>query len=92
MIIASAIMFYSKEDLYLKYPKVITARRHADIYEQMLGLDYQKNMVIEGFWTNTDKFLDRYDAKELAYNCDQITEEQYYNTGGLYSEDIWPDE
>lgn len=92
MIVASAIMFYSKKDIDHKYPRVITALHHKDIYEQICGLDYQKDWLFEGFWTSTDKFLDNYDAKEYAYNCDQITEEQYYEGFALQSEDIWPDE
>ena len=45
--------------------------------------------ITEGFWTDTDNFVDRYTAKEIAVAANQLIvpiEETYLE---LYSEDVW---
>lgn len=89
MIICSAIKFYQKDDE--EYPVIMTAKRHADVFEKMfnLGIKYHKDSAIQGFLTDDNHFLDRYEAKHEARRCGQLV----VDTGdrALYSEDIWPE-
>lgn len=97
MIIASAIMFFYEDDKEHLFPQVWTGLRHADILERMfhMGVRYDKDTHIQGFLTNVDVFLDRYQAAEHAIECKQIDPDQIwgpYDTKILYSEDIWPED
>jgi hypothetical protein len=87
MIIASAIKFKKRDS---EYPIILTGLRHSDIREELFKL-YPKNQenIIEGFLTDDDRFLDRYDAKKEAIECDQLFEDTFCQA--LYSEDIWPE-
>jgi hypothetical protein len=66
---------------------VYIGKRHGEIYE---GIPIAKmNNPIEGFITNTNRFVDRYEAKEIAVAANQLIvpiEETYAE---LYSEDVW---
>ena len=86
---AAAILFYrSEED---EYPFIYTARRHADIYQDLhyANIDYNRLYKVEGFMTDTFRFVDRFEAKEIAVKAAQLIvpiEETY---AALYSEDVW---
>ena len=87
-IVAAAIKAYTDEDTY---PFIYTGKRHADIFEQMykLGIKYNKNKSIQGFLTDTWRFVDRYEAKRIAVKANQLIvpiEETYDE---LFSEDLW---
>jgi hypothetical protein len=41
--------------------------------------------------TDTNQFVDRYDAMEIAYNAKQIDEKTYDSCRQLFSEDVWPE-
>lgn len=86
-IIASAIKFYMEND---SYPTIMTAKRHCDIYEKMynLGIKYDKKTQVQGFITDTNLFLDRYNAFQFAKENGQIVSEDDYCE--LFSEDLWP--
>lgn len=69
---------------------VMTGKRHADVFLNMHlhEIEYQKP-VIQGFWTNTNRFVDRYEAKKIAIAAHQliVPEERVYKY--LFSEDVW---
>lgn len=87
-LIASAIKFYNKET---QEWIVMTGVRHADILHDMyiLKIQYDKNAYYQGFLTNDGQFVNRYEAKEIAFKSGQIIvpiEETYAE---LFSEDVW---
>ena len=92
MIVRSAIKFYLASDYKHKNPIIMTELRHADIYEQMFNLHiiYEKSSIVEGFITDEDKFIDRYDAVYVARAANQVSID--FNESQLFSEDIWPEE
>ena len=87
-IIASAIKFRQKDN---DYDVVMTAKRHADVFYKMkqLNIDYDRASCVQGFWTSEYRFVNRYEAKKIAVDVNQIIvpiEETYAE---LYSEDLW---
>lgn len=95
MIIASAIKFFYKDDVEHKFPQIWTGLRHPDIFERMfkMGVEYDKNSYIQGFITDTDEFLDRYEAAYEAIDSKQVNPDNIwspYDTKILCSEDVWP--
>lgn len=87
MIKYSAVLFFDENN----YPVIMTGLRHADIFEKMFKhkIKYDKNKAIQGFITDKNQFLDRYEAKKEAENNNQIIEKT--NLVELFSEDIWPE-
>lgn len=86
MITCAAIKFWLKDEP--KFPIIMTGLRHCDILERMFhtfGNNYEKSTMIQGFLNDNVTFLDRYDAKEIAYLNNQV-DNPY---GELYSEDVW---
>lgn len=86
-IIAAAIKFYMEND---PYPSIMTAKRHCNILEKMydLHIKYDRKTYIQGFLTDTNLFLDRYEALKLAKENGQIPKDWKY--AELFSEDLWP--
>ena len=86
-IVSSAIRFYIKDDLY---PTVMCGKRHCDIFEKMhnLNISYDKTTAIQGFMTSVNRFVNRYEAADIAFMSGQIKG----RVNCLYSEDIWPPE
>lgn len=70
-ITAAAIKFFFKGS---KYPQIMCGEKHTNIYEKMfqLGIDFNKLIVIEGFWTDDSSFLNRQDAARLAIANGQL--------------------
>lgn len=93
MIIASAIKFFYKEDTEHRFPQIWTGLRHADIFERMfkMGVEYDKESHIQGFVTDDNRFLNRYEARHEAVECRQV-DPLFFTAGALYSEDLWPEE
>lgn len=66
-------------------------KRHNEIYEELYksyGSKLPENLI-EGFLTDTGRFVDRYEAKEIAVAANQLIvpiEETYIE---LSSEDVW---
>ena len=71
MIIASAIKFIPH---FSKYPVVICGKRHADCLEDayLMGYEWDRDELVQGFFTDACKFLDRYDAKLEARRCRRL--------------------
>lgn len=89
MIKASAILFTEENS---SFPVIMTGLRHADIFERMfqLGIKYNKAAIVQGFLTDDNRFLDRYDAKHEARRCNQLLPD-VDDGRELFSEDIWPE-
>ena len=70
---------------------ILCAKRHADILEYMFNhhIEYDKNTAVQGFMTNEDRFVDRYEAAIIAFTASQIDDK---SINILYSEDIWPEQ
>lgn len=88
-LIAAAIKFYPKDS---KYPQIVCGKRHCDCFEWMFKhlVEYDKNTHEQGFLTNTNQFVDRYEAMNMALDWGQVSEEDGYVSGQqLYSEDLW---
>ena len=83
-IFCSAVMFQEYDSSYWN---IITGKRHCDCFEKMFHYGVKSQYHIEGFLTDSNQFVDRYDGAQIAYQAKQITEPLNI----LYSEDIWPD-
>ena len=87
-VVAAAIKFRLVDSDYFC---IMTNRRHADVLEQMyqLHIQYDRKSAVQGFVTDTDRFVDRYEAKKIAVEAHQliVPEEQTY--AELFSEDVW---
>ena len=84
-IICSAIKF---QILNSEYFQIMCGLRHADVFELMFHqkIEYNRKTHIQGFLTSSDRFVDRYEAAEIALKSGQITDNSIRM---LYSEDIW---
>ena len=94
-VVAAAIKFFlSDGKTILSDPMIICGRRHSNIFEAMfsLGLRYDKPSHTQGFWTNQNRFVDRYEAFEIAKAANQIlpeAQQEVEKSHTLYSEDVW---
>lgn len=102
MIVSACVRFYTKE--YNKIPwddrtKMssimydIPCHRHADafyIISHFLNADeIDKSKTEQGFLTQDDTFLNRYDAMDEAIRCGQLPSSAKNECAELYSEDLW---
>ena len=89
-LVSSAIKFQNTDSEYFD---VMCGKRHADILHRMflMRIDYDRNTAVQGFMTDTNQFVDRYVAMEIAYNTKQIDEKTYNPGQQLFSEDVWPE-
>ena len=88
-LVAAAIRFYPEDS---EYPQIVCGKRHCDGFEWMFKHqdEYDKNTHEQGFLTNTNQFVDRYEAMNMALDWDQVSAEDGYESGQqLYSEDLW---
>ncbi|NBU81377.1 MAG: hypothetical protein EBS55_06995 [Flavobacteriaceae bacterium] len=94
-LLCSAIWFDDGIDTYVHQPRniktgfVVCGRRHHNCFTikamlQGVGRKDYKDEV-QGFLTNKDRFVDRYEAAQIALASGQIKEP----TERLYSEDVW---
>ena len=68
---------------------IFTAKRHVDVREKLYLNNIKYKNIIDGFWTNKDRFVNRVEAKKIAVTANQLIvpiEETYPE---LYSEDVW---
>lgn len=77
---------------------VVLGHRHGDIIRNvynLLGLrsvERGENSIgayEQGFLTNTDRFVDRKEAAQIAMKKNQILDLSRFNENHLYSEDLW---
>ena len=89
MIVSAAIKVVL--DDYCGTTVCIPIHRHKDgiaICEMLLG--YKPYCLAEGFLTDTDEFLDRWEAADYAYECGQLIETaEEPRIDRLMSEDLW---
>lgn len=102
-LVASAIKFYPIDS---EYPTIVCGKRHCNCFELMYNhqLNYDKSTHTQGFLTDDNRFVDRYEAAEIAWYANQILKESdiyqkmwndYVNNGQLtraymlFSEDLW---
>lgn len=66
----------------------MTGLRHGLIYQTMYSynIDYNKSTAEEGFLIDTNQFVNRFDAVNIAYAAHQIDNNEIFE---LYSEDLW---
>ena len=86
-LIAAAIKFYPKDS---EYPQIVCDKRHCDCLEWMFKhqVEYDKTTHEQGFLTEHNQFVDRYEAMYLAH--DQVLDPASYKPGSpLFSEDVW---
>lgn len=82
MLVNAAILYPNGE--------IVTARRHYLIIRlqyQLAGIKSNTPDCIQGFVDHTGKFYTREEAKAIALECHQVSED---HNGTLYSEDLWP--
>ena len=89
MIVSAAVKMIL--DDYIGTEVCIPVHRHKDgiaICEMLLG--YKPYCLAEGFLTDTDEFLDRWEAADHVYECGQLVETaEEPRIDRLMSEDLW---
>ena len=50
---------------------------------------YLKSTATQGFLTNDNRFVDRYEAKKIAVTANQLIVPEKDTYAELYSEDVW---
>ena len=102
-ICAAAIKFYPKDS---GWPVIVMGYRHAECLRWMFKhqVSYEKSSHIQGFVTSENRFVDRYEAAQIAWRERQVLEESdvyqkmyddYFKHGeltkayALFSEDLW---
>lgn len=98
-LVAAAIKF---KPLDSDYYQIMCGKRHCNILELMYkhGLDYHKVGATQGFLTDDDQFVDRYDAAQMAFRSGQMLknsdiykkmseDQEHINAYPLFSEDLW---
>ena len=97
-IVAAAIKFKPKDS---EYYQIMCGKRHCNVLELMYkhGLDYHRIGAVQGFLTDEDQFIDRYDAAQMAFRSGQLSpdtelwqkmnKENALNAYPLFSEDLW---
>ena len=103
-IVASAIKVYPKGS---EYPIIVCGKRHCNYLETLWNskIEIDKSKNVQGFITEFDVFLDRYQAAEAAWAEKQILPEsetykkmakdaaehngQFTKAYTLFSEDLW---
>ena len=88
-LVAAAIKFYPKDS---EYPMIVCGKRHCDCLEWMFKhkVEYDKQTHIQGFLTENNQFVDRYEAMDIALEEEQLLDPYIYKAGRtLFSEDLW---
>lgn len=92
-ILCSAVWFddgkkYEHQPKNIETGYVVCGRRHHNCFALLSYLadgGYIKDEKEQGFLTNTDRFVDRKEAVQIALASGQIQEPKHY----LFSEDLW---
>ena len=98
-LVSAAIKFKPKG---YEYFQIMCGKRHCNVLEMMynLRIEYEKATAVQGFLTDEDQFVDRYDAAQMAYRNGQIlpdsdllekmnADPDMLNAYQLFSEDVW---
>ena len=92
-IISAAIKFKPKGSEYFQ---IMCGKRHCNVLEKIynLHIEYDKKTSVQGFLTDNNTFVDRYEAFEIARAADQLlpeAKEEYKDkvVTQLFSEDVW---
>ena len=97
-IICSAIWFkdglkHEHQPFNIEAGFVVCGHRHHNCFTTAHILqpthDYIKICDVQGFITNTNRFVDRKEGWVIAYNAKQINDENSPPVGTLFSEDIY---
>ena len=89
---------YSHSPLNIKSGFVICGRRHFNciaIFAKMVGFPYDENGLKlmrteeQGFITNTNRWVDRLEALEIAKAANQVITGEGNSNIGLFSEDLY---
>lgn len=90
-----AAIYYEDGKKYEHQPKniisgiVVCGRRHHNCYitlASLLGDNYDVKLTHnQGFVTSKDRYLERKEAAQLAFECGQITEQ----SKTIFSEELW---
>lgn len=91
--IICAAIFVDDGQIHPHQPKniltglVVCGRRHHNCFTTLAltNVEYKRNNTIQGFLTSHDRFVDRKEGAEIAFEAGQIKEE----TNILMSEDIY---
>lgn len=95
-LLCSAIWFDDGIDTYVHQPRniktgfVVCGRRHHNCFTtvaMLMGIRKERptKEEVQGFLTNKDRFVDRYEAAQIALASGQIKEPKER----LFSEDVW---
>lgn len=96
-IICSAVWFDDKKDhedqaIIGETGFVVCGRRHHNCFHTASILDpkrkYKLHEKKQGFITNKNRFVNRIEAAEIAFNAKQI-DQRTNHAIGLFSEDLW---
>jgi len=77
---------------------VVCGHRHhncINTFAQIVGFPYSKESLIlesseiEGFLTNTNRFVDRFEGYKIAFEAGQLDDKNIQKEGKLYSEDLY---
>lgn len=74
--------------------KIEIGYRHHDIISRFFKRkEVSTKLSDQGFYTSYGRFVDRYEAMEIAYNCGQVDREKAFDGADrlnmLYSEDLY---
>ena len=90
---SAAIKFYIKDDIY---PTIMSGKRQCAVFKKMynMHIDYDRQTAVQGFLTDNNTFVDRYEAFKIARAADQLlpeAKEEYKDKiiTRLFSEDVW---
>ena len=94
MIVNACVKFHTHPDSkFMGTVFDIPCHRHGDafyIISQFVDpSEIDKTKTEQGFLTNDDRFLDRYDAMQHAIACGQLPPDADKECKELYSEDLW---
>ena len=94
MIVNACVKFHTHPDSkFMGTVFDIPCHRHGDafyIISQFVDpSEIDKTKTEQGFLTNDDRFLDRYDAMQHAIACGQLPPGADKECKELYSEDLW---
>lgn len=67
---------------------IICGFRHSDIFRSLKELNVQRENTLsveQGFLTSKKRFVDREEAKKIAFEAGQVKDSE----GGLFSEDLY---
>lgn len=100
--ILCAAIHFDDGEIYPHRPKnissgyVVCGRRHHNCFEINSLIHkrkwfHKREIVphIQGFLTNTDRFVDRKEAYKIAFEAKQIKDKEFSNSPYLISEDLY---